>query len=74
MVRLQWSEAHCELSLWSCVLSIDGRQSVEWTGTVDMDRTAETRQQCIAKAATLGVRVGEQLLQSGADKILQDIR
>ena len=72
--RRAWSDAECELSLWSCVLSVDGRQSVEWESSVRMDRSSESRAVCITKAQSLGVRVGQQLHSTGADRILADIR
>ena len=72
--RRKWSDSECELCLWSAVLSVDGRQSVEFESSAQFNRATSTQSQLMEAAAALGERVGEQLRVNGAEKILADIR
>ena len=56
------------------MLSVDGRQSVEFESSAHFTRATATEQLLIQEAAALGERVGEQLRLNGAEKILADIR
>ena len=72
--RRLWSEDECELCLWSAVLSVDGRRSVEFESSTQFKRSALTDPQLMQAAAALGERVGHQLRENGAEEILADIR
>ena len=72
--RRKWSDSACELCLWSAVLSVDGRQSVEFESSATFDRVTATEAQLMQAAAALGERVGQQLRANGAETILADIR
>ena len=56
------------------MLSVDGRQSVEFESTAQFNRAASTEAQLLQAAEALGERVGHQLRENGAEKILADIR
>jgi len=70
----KWSDSKCELSMWSAVLSVDGRQSVEYETNAHFNRATTTESQLMEAATALGERVGHQLRDNGAEKILADIR
>ena len=72
--RRLWSEDECELCLWSAVLSVDGRRSVEFESSAHFKRSAANGSQLMQAAAALGERVGHQLRENGAEEILADIR
>ena len=72
--RRKWSDSECELCLWSAVLSVDGRQSVEFESSEQFNRSTATESQLMQAVIALGERVGHQLRATGAEKILADIR
>jgi hypothetical protein len=61
----------CQLTLWSCVSSVDGTQSVCASGQVEIIDT--DLDNSLHHAVECGVELGETLLNAGANQILQHI-